>query len=66
MQTQFRSCIAVALLKAGGYSSDWTPSLGISMCHRSSPRNGKNTIIIIIIIKIKALLTHSCPETFLV
>ena len=28
-----RSRIAVALVEAGGYSSDWTPSLGTSMCY---------------------------------
>ena len=33
----------MALAKAGGYSSDWTPSLGTSMCCRSGPRNGKKT-----------------------
>uniref|UniRef100_A0A8D1A626 DUF1725 domain-containing protein n=1 Tax=Sus scrofa TaxID=9823 RepID=A0A8D1A626_PIG len=26
---------------ASGYSSDWTPSLGTSICHGSGPRNGK-------------------------
>ena len=31
----------MALAKAGGYSSDWTPSLGTSICRRSGPRNGK-------------------------
>ena len=29
-QTQLGSCVAVAL--ASGYISDWTPSLGISIC----------------------------------
>ena len=32
LQTQLGSCIAVALAKAGGYSSDLTPSLGTSIC----------------------------------
>ena len=35
------SRVAVALAKAGGYSSHSTPSLGTSICHRSGPRNGK-------------------------
>ena len=33
----------VAVAKAGGYSSDWTPSLGTSICHGSGPRKGKKT-----------------------
>ena len=37
------SSIAVALAQAGGYSSDSSPSLGTSICHGSSPRNGKKT-----------------------
>ena len=35
------SHVAVALVQAGSYSSDWTPSLGTSICCRSVPRNGK-------------------------
>ena len=35
--------VAVALAQAGGYSSDLTPSLGISTCHWCSPRKGKMT-----------------------
>ena len=35
--------MAVAVVQAGGYSSDETPSLGISICHGSGPRNGKKT-----------------------
>ena len=37
------SHIAVAVVKAGGYSSNWTPSLGTSICYRSGPRKGKKT-----------------------
>ena len=40
---RLKSWVAVALVKAGGYSSDSTPSLGTSICCRSSPRNGKKT-----------------------
>ena len=35
--------VAVAVAQAGGYGSDWTPSLGTSICCRSGPRNGKKT-----------------------
>ena len=35
--------IAMALVWASSYSSDWTPGLGTSLCGRSSPRNGKKT-----------------------
>jgi len=37
------SCVAVAVAKASGYSSDSTPSLGTSICRGSGPRNGKKT-----------------------
>ena len=30
-QTWLGSCLSVALVQAGGYSSDWTPSLGTSI-----------------------------------
>ena len=43
LQTWLRSCVAVAVVQAGGYSSDSTPNLGTSKCCRSSPRNGKKT-----------------------
>jgi len=36
-QTRLRSGVAVAV--ARGYSSDWTPSLGTSICHQSGPKN---------------------------
>ena len=42
-QTWLRSSIAVAVVQAGGYSSDSTPSLGTSIYHRSGPRKGKKT-----------------------
>ena len=41
LQTRLGSCVAVAVVKAGGYSSNWTPSLGTSICRGSDPRNGK-------------------------
>ena len=41
-QTRLGSCVAVALAQAGGYSSDQTPSLGISICRWIGPRNSNN------------------------
>ena len=38
LQMRLGSRAAVALAEAGSYSSDWTPSLGTSMCHGSGPR----------------------------
>ena len=32
----------VAMVKAGSGSSHLTPSLGISLCHRCTPKKGKN------------------------
>ena len=43
MQTRLGSRVAVALASASGYSSDWTPSLGTSLCRGSGPRNSKKT-----------------------
>ena len=43
LQMQLGSGVVVAVVKAGGYSSNWTPSLGTSICCRCGP---KNTIII--------------------
>ena len=40
-QMRLGSCVSVALVWAGGYSSDSTPSLGTSTCHWSSPRKDK-------------------------
>ena len=40
LQAWLRYCVAVAV--AGSYSSDSTPSLGTSICHRSGPRNSNN------------------------
>ena len=37
------SCVAVAVAKAGGYSSDSTPSLGTSVCCRYGPQKTKKT-----------------------
>ena len=38
---QLGSGIAVALVKAGSYSSDWTPGLGTSICHVHGPKKQK-------------------------
>ena len=40
-QTQLGSGVAVAAAQAGGYSSDWTPSLGTSICHGCSTKKTK-------------------------
>ena len=42
-QTQLRSRAAAAVVQAGSYSSDSTPSLGTSTCQGSGPRKGKKT-----------------------
>ena len=34
LQTQLGTCTAVAVAQAGNYSSDLTPRLGPSICHR--------------------------------
>ena len=41
LQTWLRSRVAVGLVQASGYSSDWTPGRGTSICRRSGPRKGK-------------------------
>ena len=40
-QTWLGSGIAVAVVYAGGYNSNWTPSLGTSICRGCSPRKDK-------------------------
>ena len=40
-QLQFRSYIAVAVVKAGSCIFDLSPSLGTSICHRSGPKKKK-------------------------
>ena len=41
-QTRLRSCVAVAVAQAGRCSSDLTPRLGTSICHRCSPEKQKS------------------------
>ena len=36
-QTRLGAQVAVAVAQAGGFSSNWTPSLGTSICLRCSP-----------------------------
>ena len=43
LQTQLGSCVAAAVVQAGGYSSDYTPSLGISICRGCSLGKDKKT-----------------------
>ena len=38
LQMQLGSGVAVAVVYAGSYSSDSTPSMGTSICHRCSPK----------------------------
>ena len=35
--------VAVAVVKAGSYNSEWTPSLGTSMCRRYGRKRQKQT-----------------------
>ena len=46
---RLKSRVAVAVVWADSYSSDLTPGLGTSICHRRSPKKQKDQIIIIII-----------------
>ena len=39
---QLRSGVAVAMMEASSCSSDSTPSLGTSICHRCGPKESKN------------------------
>ena len=41
-QVQLRSCIAVAVVYAGSYSSDLTPNLGTCICYGYGPKIAKN------------------------
>ena len=43
-QMQLKSHIAVAVVSAGSCSSDSTPNLGMSICHRCSPKMQKNLL----------------------
>ena len=50
---QLRPGVAVAVVEAGSYSSDWALSLGTSICRGCGPKNNNDNkrIIIIIIIQ---------------
>ena len=41
LQMQLRSSVTMALARAGSYSSNSTPSLGISICHRCGLKKRK-------------------------
>ena len=43
-QMQLGSCVAMAVEEAGSCSCDLTPSLGISTCHRHSPKKKRKEI----------------------
>jgi len=47
-QTLFRSGVSVAVAKAGSCSSDLTPSLGTSICHRCSPKKQQQQQIFVL------------------
>ena len=56
---QLRSSMAVAVAQANSYSSNVTPTLATSMCHRYGPKKKKrrrSKIIIIIIITTTIML----------
>ena len=38
LKTWLGSCIAVAVVQTGSYSSDLTPDLGTSICHGCGPK----------------------------
>ena len=38
LQTRLRSRVAVAVMQASSYSSDWTPSPGTFVCHLYDPK----------------------------
>ena len=42
LQTQLGSLVAVAVVKASSCSSNWTPSLGTSICLQCSPKKTKD------------------------
>ena len=50
LQMQLRSGVSVAVMQAGGYSSNSTPSLGTSICLRYGPEkkklNEENSVIL--------------------
>ena len=46
LQTRLGSGVAVAVVQASGYSSDWTPSLRTSLCCGCSPKKTKKKFIV--------------------
>ena len=59
LQMCLGSHIALAVVSAGGYSSDLTPSLGSSICHRCSPKRTKKRRVRIVSSK-WSLPAHPC------
>ena len=62
-QTQLGSCIAVAMVQAGSWSSDLTPTLATSICHGCGPkkkqkRNKKRTFKKIYILEFITINFH--------
>ena len=46
LQTWLRSHVAVAMVYNRGYSSDWTPSLGTSICRECGPEKQKRICLL--------------------
>ena len=44
MQIRLGSCLAVAVAMAGSCTSNLTPGLGTSMCHRCYPKRKKGVL----------------------
>ena len=45
-QMQIKSRVAMAVAKAGSHSSNWTPRLETSICHRCSPKKKKKNLLL--------------------
>ena len=59
-QMQLGSCVSVALVQGGGYRSNWTPSLGTSICCGCGPRKTKMTKNIYILTYCFNLFQNMC------
>ena len=59
LQARLGSCVSVAVVWVGGYSSDWTPSLGTSTCHGCGPKKDKKEYILNCLIHTTTLLADA-------
>ena len=62
LQMRLGSRAAVAVDEAGGCSSDWTPSLGTSICHRCGPKNNTKPTRSVQVLLVPAWVAAS-PQT---